>query len=392
MLKIKKAQLILFYCSVALFWMTLHAYTPILVTYGQYKLGASASMMGTVIGSYGLSQMLLRIPLGILSDRWGKRKPFVIFGALVGTLSAFGMAMAKTPQALLFFRALAGCSASAWVNITVLFSSYWVNRTPGGMAKVMVFNNIGMIAATFLGGQLAQHWGEHKAIVLACIFGLCSFTLSWFIVEPVDTTVRKPLNLSDYLSCIRERQLASVCIVAILLHLVTNAFSGFVPAYIRALGGSSAQQGYYTSLGTIGAFATTLLTSRGIFDRLGSRKTVLMGSALTYLAMLAIPTLGQTPVLVLVFQVISGFGLGMMNPVLLGMAVSNIEPQRHGAAMGFYQSLYALGMFIGPVLAGFISQQLDLRISLLVIALIGGVNYIVSYYVLLLKRLRKNTD
>ena len=40
-------------------------------------------MVGLVVGSYGLIQMLLRIPLGIWSDRIGKRKVFITIGVLL---------------------------------------------------------------------------------------------------------------------------------------------------------------------------------------------------------------------------------------------------------------------------------------------------------------------
>jgi len=59
--------------------VSLYAYVPILSPYAE-SLGASYKMVGMIIGSYGFTQMLLRIPLGIISDKMGNRKLFIISG------------------------------------------------------------------------------------------------------------------------------------------------------------------------------------------------------------------------------------------------------------------------------------------------------------------------
>lgn len=53
-----------------LFWLSMYTYVPILALYAQ-RLGASYDMVGIIIGSYGLTQLLLRLPIGIASDAWG---------------------------------------------------------------------------------------------------------------------------------------------------------------------------------------------------------------------------------------------------------------------------------------------------------------------------------
>ena len=44
--------------------------------------------------------------------------------------------------------------------------------------------------------------------------------------------------------------------------------------------------------------------------------------------------------------------MGLLLPVTVSGAIQNIEPERRGAAVGFYQSVYGAGMFLGPVMAG----------------------------------------
>ena len=72
-MKLKRPQVLLYFIN-AFFWMTVYTYVPIFPAYIK-NTGATATMIGLITGSYGVVQMLLRLPLGILSDRLRRRKP-----------------------------------------------------------------------------------------------------------------------------------------------------------------------------------------------------------------------------------------------------------------------------------------------------------------------------
>jgi len=69
--------------AVACFWGALYLYVPILTPYAE-TLGASMTLLGLIVSSYGFSQLVLRIPVGIWSDRIGRRKPFIAAGLYRG--------------------------------------------------------------------------------------------------------------------------------------------------------------------------------------------------------------------------------------------------------------------------------------------------------------------
>ncbi|MBI4219298.1 MAG: MFS transporter, partial [Chloroflexi bacterium] len=58
-----------------LFWFSLYLYVPILPLHAR-TLGASLTMVGAVVASYAIAQVLLRIPIGVGADLIGRRKPF----------------------------------------------------------------------------------------------------------------------------------------------------------------------------------------------------------------------------------------------------------------------------------------------------------------------------
>ena len=85
--------LIVLYILVALlYFASLYLYVPTLPTYVQSKSG-NLALVGVVLAQYGLWQALIRLPLGIVADWLGRRKPFIIVGfglAGLGALAGHG--------------------------------------------------------------------------------------------------------------------------------------------------------------------------------------------------------------------------------------------------------------------------------------------------------------
>ena len=128
----KNGRLLFF--SVFLFWFSVYTYPSFLSTYAVDGLGAAKVMAGMIVGSYGLTQMVLRIPLGIASDLLKKRKLFVMIGFGLSIAASSGLSAValcagdgNVPEwlaaAALLFRGISGMTAATWVNFTVLYSS-----------------------------------------------------------------------------------------------------------------------------------------------------------------------------------------------------------------------------------------------------------------------------
>ena len=119
------------FSAVFLFWFSVYTYPSFLTSYAVDTLHATNVLAGMIVGSYGLTQMILRIPLGILSDVLKRRKPFVMLGFGLSIVASGGLALADilagreiVPEGLalaaLFCRGVSGMTAAAWVNLSVL--------------------------------------------------------------------------------------------------------------------------------------------------------------------------------------------------------------------------------------------------------------------------------
>ncbi|MDE2816623.1 MAG: MFS transporter, partial [Chloroflexota bacterium] len=148
-----------FYVGVFLYWGALYVYSPILSVYAE-SLGATFTLIGIVVGTYGLVQMVLRIPLGIMSDRWGRRLPFLYAGHFFNIVGCLGLALAPTATYLAVFRGVLGISAATWVAFTVLYASYFPSdETPKAMGIMSAINGLSLIVVHLAGGQIAESWG-----------------------------------------------------------------------------------------------------------------------------------------------------------------------------------------------------------------------------------------
>lgn len=74
---------------IVLLWFSNYLYVPVLSTYA-VSAGASLSMVGIIIGSYGFTQMILRLPIGIISDILGNRRLFLFLGMVCAFISGLG--------------------------------------------------------------------------------------------------------------------------------------------------------------------------------------------------------------------------------------------------------------------------------------------------------------
>lgn len=349
----------LFCIVTSLYWFSMYTYVPNLSTYAE-SLGATHKMVGLILGSYGFTQMLLRIPLGIFSDRINKRKIFINLGILTSLLSALAMGILKSPVCLLIFRGMSGVAAATWVTFTVLFSSYFPeNDASKAIGYINSFNSLGQMIAMLLGGIIAQYLGSQSPFFLAFAGGTLALILSFRIVEQkID---RKPVKISTLVSVGKDKNLLVVSGLGILIQLLTFAtVFGFTPIVAETIGASKFELGLLSTLSTLPVIFASAMSGSIFAKRFGEKKTLINGFLITSFSCIVIPFINDLTLLYL-SQIIGGFGRGLVMSLLMGLSIKTVEPDRRATAMGFFQAIYGIGMSIGPVLVGFLSDTVGLN-------------------------------
>ncbi|QSX09185.1 MFS transporter [Alkalibacter rhizosphaerae] len=359
----------LFFTITVLFWFSLYVYVPELSTYAQ-QLGASFTMIGIIVGSYGFTQMVLRIPLGIASDRFGQRKVFIQLGVLILGISAWTTFAAPSPMALFLTRMSAGIAASTWVVFTIYFSGFFTTgETIKSVGIINSYNALGQLLAMVLGGITSYYFGVKYLYLLAAISGVLAFLLAAFLPkEVVKRTTTRSLNLKKVL---KNHQLLLASSIAVLSQLITfgTAF-GFVPILAKNLGAENFQLSLLTALVIIPALLFARLSTDLFSRRIGKKRTLQVGFLISALLCIIMPWIRSLSVLYLA-QFFAGVGRSMTMPLLMGLAIDEIDPENRATAMGVFQATYGIGMIIGPMLLGMIAEQYNLQWGFAVTGVFG---------------------
>ena len=346
-----------YYVGTFLYWAALYVYSPILSVYAE-SLGASFTMVGLVVGAYGFVQMLLRIPLGISSDRLGRRKPFLFAGHFFNLVGCLGLGLAPTAIYLVVFRGVLGISAATWVAFTVLYASYFPpDQTPKAMGGVTAINGISLIIVNVLGGEIAEVRGMRATFYAGAGFAVLGLVATMPIKE--HRVHRKPLTLSGILRVMsRPTLLITGAITALTQYAFWATTYSFIPLYAYKLGASK------FALGIIGMIALVpytfaALANHRFADYLGESRAVFIGMLMMAAMAFVVPMIAHVPLLA-ISQGVNGFGRGMVQPLLMGLSIRETPSEDRATAMGVYQAIYAIGMFTGPITAGAIADTFAL--------------------------------
>ncbi|MGQ9629235.1 MAG: MFS transporter [bacterium] len=351
--------MILFYIGTFLFWAGLYVYVPILSPYAEL-LGGSLGTVGVVVASYGLTQLLLRIPLGIWSDRVGRRKPFILAGFFTISISCLGLALSPNVWSLALFRALAGVAASAWVVFTVFFAGYFPpEQATHAMSLITFCTSLGQLAATYSGGLIAQWRGWTAPFYAGAILSALGAASIAGIVERTSEPGNS-LSPRRILAIGTNPLLLAVSVGAALSQYATFAtIYGFIPIYAVELGASKSHLGFLSLSAMVPYTLSALLSGTFLAHRFNEKAVVAVGFAVAAVSSFIVPLIRSLWLLDL-SQAIGGIGRGLIYPVLMGLSIKTVSREERATAMGFFQAIYALGMFVGPAVSGSLGDHLGL--------------------------------
>lgn len=360
----------LFMVATSFYWFSLYAYIPELSTYAK-ELGASYKTIGVITGAYGFTQMLLRIPLGIWSDRLNNRKGFVILGIFITIISSLFTFINPSVFSLFVTRLLAGVAAATWVAFTVLFASYFEKEeATKSIGIINSVNAIGQLSAMIVGGVISYNFGTRYLYLLAAFGGTLSLVFAFTIKE--NKSINKDvMKLEDILVVASNKKLLIVSLLAILSQIITFAtFFGFVPIIGRNLGANNFQLSMLTAIGILPAVIVPTIASTYLITIWGRKKTIVTGYLISSFLCIIIPF---SPNLIILFivQFISGVGRAMVFPLLMGIGIQDFDQHQRATAMGFFQAIYGVGMVLGPIILGFVSEQYNLVTGFFVTGIFG---------------------
>ena len=342
-----------------LFWGAVYIYMPILPPYAK-MVGGSLQAVGLVMGAYGLAQLLLRIPLGIWIDYLGRRKPFIFLGLLLDAAASLGLIFSDSTPMLFLSVFVAGMAASTWVAFTILFANYFpLGQVGRSMGLIFFCTRLSQAVTNYAGGAIAERWGWQGPFYAGVVLSLVGLLLTIRIPERRPEK-GPPLSFKNFLLVGRNPKLLAVSTLGILLQFaISSTTTGFTPIYAQGIGASKEELGILLFAFMSSTMLASLLSGTYARRLLSEGSVILIGYFLVAAALLPIPLVGRLGVLY-ALQVVVGIGTGLVFPLLFGLAIQPVPMEQQGTAMGFFQSVYAVGMSLGPFISGVVGAHFGL--------------------------------
>jgi MFS family permease len=324
----------------------------------KYPGGDNPVMVGLAMGIYGLTQGLLQLPFGMVSDRLG-RKRVIVLGLLIFAAGSLLAAVANSLTELLVGRCLQGAGAvSAVVTALLADQTRDIVRTK---AMALVGASIGlMFALSLVAAPLLTAWiGLAGLFAITGVLALSGVAIVIWVV-PAETKGRAPVARGSLRAVLTHRPTLRLNLGVFVLHAVLLAMWVAVPQLLVESGLDKSQH-WWVYLPTVTASFAVMSGVLFPLERRGYLRAVFLAAigliALVQLGLAATAAAG--PSLAALSALLFAFfcGSNILEACQPSIASRSAPPHARGAALGFYNTLQSLGFFAGGALGGLLIKS-----------------------------------
>lgn len=332
---------------------------PVLATYGQELEGATPMLIGLAIGAYGLTQAVLQIPFGMLSDRIG-RMPVIYAGLLIFAAGSAVAAMADSIEMIIVGRVLQGAGAiSAAVMALLSDLTREQNRTKV-MAAIGMSIGLSFVVAMVLGPLVTRYFGLSGLFWFTALMALTGIVIMAVWVPKPDHQVKhldSGVNPDTFLKILRNGQLLRLDVGIFVLHALLMASFMALPLALIEQGGLPRDEHWWVYLIAMGVGFFAMLPFIIYSEKKRQIKKVFLGAiAVVLFSQLFFLWLGTNLALLVVGAVIFFAAFNLLEATLPSL-ISKISPAgSKGTAMGVYSTSQFLGAAVGGIFGGWLFQ------------------------------------
>lgn len=358
---------------------------PVFTTYAQQLSSATPLLIGVALGGYGLSQGLLQIPFGLLSDKFG-RKPVLTGGLLLFAFGSLLGAFSDSIYTMILARILQGSGAIGCVLIALLADVTPDETRTKAMALVGVTIGFSFSLAMVLSPAISQAYGLSGIFYLSLMLASLSLVLVHTIIPTPKPDIfhkNNVINTDTFKATLRDKSLIRLDGSIFFQHLIFTATFFAMPLLFQQhlqAGLHIKQWHFYLPL-VLTAFVV-MLPFIMLAEKKHKMKNVLLGSVIitsVSQCLLAFFALHWTILCGLMFLYFVAFNI--LEACLPALVSRLANPNAKGTAMGIYSSSQFLGIFAGGVLAGCISHFTSISGIFLMNAILALLWGYITYFI-----------
>lgn len=328
---------------------------PVLMVYGEELSAATPALLGLALGIYGLSQAALQIPMGWLSDRYG-RKPVIAGGLLVFAAGSFLAAGSDSVYGLIAGRFLQGCGAIAAALSAFLTDLTREHQRSKALAMLGASIGLSFAVALVLGPYLASQFGLSALFYSIAVLALLGLPVL-FLLVPQAPIVRVTSDYQGLRWSLTRPELRRLDLGVFALHAILMALFVALPGMLTQLG-VAREQHWHWYLPTLMLSFLLMLPLMMRVEKQGSHRAMLRLSvaALAACGLLFAQSAGSAALLALTLLLFF-LAFNLLEAQLPSLLSRAVHAQGKGAAMGVFSSCQFFGAFVGGALGGWVAQQ-----------------------------------
>jgi multidrug resistance protein len=324
------------------------------------KLGASPTIIGFLFASFGVTLLVVSVPMGAVSDRIGRKGP------LVGGLAALAaasliFAFADTLPWLFAARLVQGAADGVtWVvGFALIADLYPPNERGRVTGTVMMGTSFAIMVGPTIGGWLYELGGMRTPfIAVAVLATIVFFLMLWYEVPPQQADG----DIVPFGLVLRVPAIAACALVVIAISGTVSMLEPVLSLHLSTLGINPARIGMVYGIAAVITTTMHPVTGR-LADRFGSREMTMLGLVM---AACTLPFLGfawSYGSALALFTLTAAASTFIITPSLayMGEATSNAGVRSFGVAYGLYNLAWGAGLLAGPALGGFLFERIGFR-------------------------------
>lgn len=328
--------------------------------------------LGIIVAAPAFFMVLLRLPGGAISDRFGEKVVlWFSFGAL--TLSSLIAVTSGSLIALIVAQLFNGASRSVYWSAGQSYASRSAEGEAGRvLGRLLSFESSGGILGGIVIGFVAQFVGYPIAFAIAAVVNG-----SGLLVTGLLPKLQRKDQIRDFWSMLKpaakmlvQRRLAFAYVVAFSAAAYAGLIGGLFLAFFKEVGYEEGVVGVIRSLNSAGLAAIAYVFGT-ILSRFGPRTTGALGITLTGALSLVVIHTSDFAILSIGLMTAAGATFGSLRALYPSLAAQNSPPHMRGVALSAVSLYWAFAMLISPLAFGFIAEATSITEALTIFGVLS---------------------
>ena len=356
-----------------------------------HSLQASPLQMQQTLSAYLFGFAFMNLFHGALSDSLGRR-PVVLWGLAAFALTSAGCALAQTPEQLILFRALQGCTTGAGIVVSraVVRDLFPPAQAQRVMSQITIYFGIAPAIAPMIGGALISYASWQSIFWLLFVIGALLWLYNWRLLpESLPPSKRQPFDVKNLMH--GYWQLCSSPRFLLLAAASGVPFNGMfiyilsAPTFLGTHMKMQPTQFFWFFLCTIGGIMAGAWVSGRLAGKIPPKRQVRHGFLIMFLTSFAYLLLNLLlpphPAWALLPVGVYSFGWALMTPVVT-LLVLDLHPERRGLASSLQAvvSSVANGLVAGVLAPLVMDSTIALAIASVCLMLVGLCSWIYFHH------------